>query len=257
MNLSPQFVLWDLTFFTLLLINGSILWLVTHRVLLAVLRRVWLGDLIWVWLAYAAGYHLWFYAIGPGPRGAALGGLWAVWGLCGYLACTLALRLLLAALAVLPDKLPGLLFSLAVIAWALVIGAGDRHVDALSGDLTLLRNEPERIWAPDSPSTGVLERALTLSRLEESSRRITAQLLSALKKSALEKAPLENTTLENTGLPPPELLATFRLQTRRNLLLDYERNILKLRTYQWVQWILLAALLLVWGFGRVAEWEPL
>lgn len=233
MSLAPNFVLWALICFTLLLIAGAIAWLVLHDPLVRLLRHLWLADLAAAWLAYAAGYHLAFL---PAWR-LVLGRPLAVWTLCGALALYLALRRLPT-----PLRRPEALFALAVLTWAGVIAAGFRYVEQTAADAALLAERPAAVVTTAAPDLRPLRRALLLTRIDAPTRQATADVLSML---------------EGAAPADPALLAAYRLSRVPRLLDFYRRDLVKLRTYQWLQTALLAVLLLLWGYGRVPDWEAL
>jgi hypothetical protein len=233
MSLTPAFVLWAILFFTIVLINGVIAWLVVHRAVLRAVRRLCAADLVWAWLAYGALYHLRaldaFRAVVGEPV--------ALWTLCGVVALYPVLRRPALRLG-----RSGLLFGVLVLAWAGVIAAGFRFVDATAADGALLRERPLEVLHPAAQAPAPLARALLLMRLDERTRTQTVGLVAAL-----------------TGPAPPDpaVLSAWRLATLPVLLEHYRGELSRLRTYQWVQVAVLAGLLLAWGFGRVPEWETM
>ena len=239
MSLAPYYVLWAVTFFTIALINGGIAWLFIHRAMIRLLRRLWLSDLVLIWLGYAAVYHLIFLDV----YRSVLGEPYALWTLCGLIGLYLALRR-----APTPLRRPERMFVLVIMIWALAIAAGYRFIDESDADAALLAERPKSVlqFPPAGPAMlSPLRRALLLSRLDAQSREETVRVLIALSASPPADAPEQ------------ALLSAYRINTVPVLLELYERDLTRLRTYQWIQIALLAAVLLVWVYGRVPDWESL
>jgi hypothetical protein len=226
-------VLWAAIAGVLLLIAGVIAWLLLHGPLLRVLRRLWLSDLAAAWLAYAAGYHLLFL---PQFR-PVLGEAPALWGLGAALSLYALLRVLPG-----PWRRPELLLALAVLSWGGVLAAGQQYVDETAADAALLAEQPAAVLNPLAPQLRPLRRALLLSRLDADTRAATEKALALL---------------QGAVAPHPDDLTLFRVAHLPVLRELYARDLAKLRTYQWVQAALLFAVLLLWAFGTVPDWETL
>lgn len=237
MSLTPAFVPWAMVFFTLLLLNGSIVWLVRHEWLLFLLRRLVLGDLIVAWLGYAALYHLIAPPI-PQPGSSALHGHpTALWILCAGIALYVLVRN-----APGPRRRPEQLFSAAILAWSLVIAAGYNYIDDTSRDADRLEFRPETVLEGSAPDLPLLRRYLGMSRIRPEIRTATEELLMDLQSSD----PIESARL-----------MAFRLTVFPEMLQRYGREITNLHIYQAVQIGILAVCFLVWGFGRVPNWKTL
>ena len=228
MTLAPYYVPWALSTCALLLMGLGLCWLVFHGVSARLMGVLWLSDGVAGWLAFAAVYHSLFSLTGPSrgllAGGPALGVLW------GTVAAYLALRLL-------PTRLRSqtLLLGLSLAAWGWTIGAGYQFLGQMEERAALLKERPGEVLGGDSPRLAPLRHALTLTRLEQAQQQRTAELIADLE----------------AGRP----LGAGRLAGARYVLIPellghYRRDLLKLRTYQVLQIVLLAALLLAWGFGR-------
>lgn len=228
MTLAPYYVLWGFSALALAVVLFGGLWLVARDAAGAALARLWLSDGVAMWLAFAAAYHTLFFVVGP--YGAVMeerAGIWLLWA---FVAAYLALRLIPS-----PLRNATAMLALAVVAWAWSIGAGYQYLEGMDQDAAMLREAPERIFTATSPEPRPLRKALFLHELREGQRRRTAELLAALEgDTPVEQAKLSSALL----LLVPELIEHFN------------RDLSRLRTYQVLQLLLLAALLLGWGFGH-------
>jgi len=234
LSLTPNYVLWAAICFTLLLITAAMAWLAWPEPLRRVLRRLSLGDVVAVWLGYAALYHLSVLdalrVVGGEP--------WALWLLWGALGLYVLLRRL-------PLRRPELHFALAVLAWAGVIAAGQQYVQETAADAAALATQPQAVLqpaAPGAPALRPLQRVLLLTRVDAATRDATLAMLA---------------TLERGVQPDAAARATFRLERVPMLLDHYQRDLARLRTYEWLQMGLLAVVLLLRAFGHLPEWEAL
>jgi hypothetical protein len=229
MTLAPYYVLWSFCAGALALVTVGALWLVAREATGAVLRRLWISDGIALWLGFAAGYHGVFFVLGP--YGEALGDKGGIWLICAFGVSYPALRLL-------PNPLrnPTALLAFALVAWAWSIGAGYHFVEEMARSAALLRDRPQQVLEIPAADLRPLRKALFLNELDEGQRHRTADLLAAL-------AP---------GAPPDQARVSSAKQTLIPELLEhFRRDLSRLRTYQALQVLLLAAVLLAWGFGRM------
>jgi hypothetical protein len=231
LSLSPTFVLWAAIFCALLLIAGAVLWLVRHEALQRLLRRLWLGDVVAGWLLYAALYHLVFLE----RFRLVLGRPLALWLLLAALGGYGLLRRLPT-----PLRRPGVAFAAAVLVWSGVIVAGQRYVQETWADAALLATQPQAVLSLDAPRLRPLRRVVLLSRVEPELRDATLRVLAML---------------ERAVPPDTATLSAYRLSRLPELVDNYQHDLAKLRTYQWLQGGLLAVMLLLWGFGRVPAWQ--
>lgn len=237
MSLTPAFVPWAMVFFTLLLLNGSIVWLVRHEWLLPLLRRLVLADLIVAWLGYAALYHLIAPPVPEPGSSLLLGHPAALWILCAGIA-------LYALVRIAPDpwRRPERLFSAAMLAWSLVIAAGYNYIDDTSRYAEHLEFRPETVLEGSAPDLPLLRRYLGMSRIRPEFRTATEELLR---------------DLQSSNFIEPARLKAFRLTVLPEMLHRFSREIIKLYIYQAAQIGILAVCFLVWGIGRVPYWKTL
>ena len=135
---------------------------------------------------------------------------------------------------------PTLLLAIMVLAWAWVIGAGFDYIRDMEADREVLQQSPDALLVQRAENLMPLHRALLLTRLEENFREHVAQLLA----------------LQQAGKPIDVAQAGIaRLEIFPILLRQFELDLAKLYTYQWMQLVLLAVALLLWGFGRMPEFE--
>lgn len=224
MSLSPAFVPWAVPTFVVALLVLALVWLVAPRPVRAVWTRLWMADAVALWLAYAAGYHLLFYL--PHGRLALLGGPWALGALCVLLAAYAVVRLLPT-----PLRRPDVGFVLVVLTWALVLGAGFRHLEHTAADLARLREHPAALL--EAPQPTALHRALLFPRLPPGLAQRTREVLADL----------------DAGTLSPVRRTTFVLRIAPDLVAQYEHELARRRNAHWTQVGLLAVLLLLWGFG--------
>lgn len=237
MSLTPAFVPWAMVFFTLLLLNGSIVWLIRHEWLLLLLRRLVLADLIAAWLGYAALYHGITPPVPDMAAGALRGNSPGLWILCAGIALYA-----LARIAPGPWRRPERLFSGAVLAWALLIAAGYNYIEDTSRDAEQLVSRPIAMLDGNAPDLLPLRRYLGMSRIRPDLRTITEELLRDQQQSiSIEPARIE----------------AFRLTVQPEMVRRFDREITKLHIYQVAQIGLLVVFFLVWGFGRVPDWKTL
>lgn len=227
MSLAPYFVLWAGIAVTNLAVAAGVVWLVRHEPLQALLAALWPGDWVVAWLAFLLLHHAW--KAGREPLLAVLGGPWALLVVTGVVVLYAVLRAVPG-----PWRRPGPLFVLAVLGWAFAIGAGWQYIDETRSDLAVLQEAPMRLLEADSDPRPLL-RGLLLSQVERATVATTRRALQA----RAGEVPLT-----------PGLQDAWRLRAAPALREHYGYDLAKLRTYQWVQTGLLAAALLLWGFGR-------
>lgn len=234
--LAPYYVLWGFTTFAFALVIFGAIWLVAGNLAQRALSWLWWSDGVAMWLSFAAAYHVFFFVIGP--YGEVLEDRTAIWLLCGFVPLYLVLRL-----APSPLRNGTVLLALTLACWAWSIGAGYKFLEEMSEDAALLREAPGRLFsetaaetaAQNAPGPRPLRKALFLSELKEPDRARVAQLLATLGAGgSLDLARMSGALL----IFVPELVEHFR------------RDLSRLRTYQILQIVLLAAVLLAWGFGR-------
>ena len=226
--LAPNFVIWAFLLGAMLTITGGMLWLGWHDRVAWLLRRAHIGDAVAAWLLYGAVYQTWWLATG---RGGLLGGPWAALALW----VVLSVYVLLRATPVGRSR-PNLPLALVLICWAWAIGAGFDYVSAMAHDAARLEQAADALLSAEGPALRPLERAQVLTRLRDDHRRLIRRVVA----------------LRQAGTPLDDVQAALmRLEGFPALRREYDRDLAKLRTYQWVQVGLLAVVMLLWGFGRL------
>lgn len=227
MILSPYYVPWAFFTYALLLIAFGVTWLVFHATAARLMERLWLSDAVIPWPLFAAFYHAWRRVEGD-SAGALADNLTLVllWG-------SGALYFLLR-LTPTPLRRRTVLLGLALLAWAWAIGAGFQYLELLESAENTLRERPDQVLSGTPPLLAPLRQALTLARLPEQQRELTTRLIADL--------------AARRSLGPGQLTGARHVLIP-NLLKYFERDLSRLRTYLVLQIIMLAALLLVWGYG--------
>lgn len=234
-SLAPYFVLWAVSLFTIIIVGGGFLGLFLHRPLVSLGRTLWLGDPILLWMAFAVVHHLplltlWRSAFGP-P--------WGFWILCGALGTLFLLRFIPT-----PLRRQDHHFILAIVVWGGLIMAGENYLDRLEADRVRLTDDAEALLKRPVEARPMLLRALMLRRVEPSVRSSTERAINALENRSMDSLQQGDTLAIHKAA-----LQAFRLQTLPALLQRHEREGVRLRTYQWIQYVLLGAFLLIWGLG--------
>jgi len=230
--LSPYFVLWGVSFIGLFAVGAGVLWAFFHLPLRRLGAALWICDLVAAWLLTATLAHLGQF----GYWREGFGAPHALWALMISLGLLVLLRLLPT-----PLRRPNTLFILSILVWGALLIAGENFLEQMEEDHSRLSRNPQSLLADPSTARSLLARALLLRRIEQPVRESTEKALAILRKS------------DQAGDPGQAALVAFRLHTLPSLLERYERELVRLHTYQWLQIGLLLALLLVWGLGAPLE----
>jgi len=233
MSLAPYFVLWVFAALAFAILVAGVTALVWPEAVAAVARRVDWGDLAAAWLAGAQVHYIVETVAGLDPR--VWGDAEAWWAMGAGLAVWIVLRL-----APHRYRRPSLLLGLALALWAFTIGAGQVFIGEMEADAAWLREAPAEVLAPYSRSPGsplptALARSERFDRLDESTRGLRDAVIATLARGEPLDQGVRAAALEQ--LVPP-------------LIEHYRRDLIRLRTYQWIQIALLAVLLLAWGWGE-------
>ena len=239
-SLAPYHVPWAISACALLLLALSLCWLLAHDMTVRVMARLSTADGIAFWLTFTAAYQtfrtlrLHELAIGDGHL--------SVWLLWAGMAAYLALRLIPT-----PLRREPVVLAVALVLWAWSIGAGYQYVETMAQRANLLRINPGVVLSTGANSAGkvsiqelVLESlrgALALERLGEESKAQVASLVLDLD-SGKEINMARSSALRQVLIP--------------EVLEHYRRDLNRLHTYQVLQILLLCAVLLAWGFGRMS-----
>ena len=228
MTLAPHHVPWALSACALLLLALSLCWMILHDATMRIMSRLKLSDGIALWLLFSAAYHSFArYTAPPLAITEDPAALWILWGGC---AVYLTARLAPGAM-----RKEAVFMAVALAVWAWSIGAGYQFLAETEVRADTLEFRPGSVFAENTPRLEPLQGALKLSRLKEEPMREVAGLLRGIESgkriSAARKAAVRQVLF-------PEILAHYRRELRR------------LNTYQALQIVLLAAVLLAWGFGR-------
>ena len=231
MTLAPYHVPWALSACALALLGLGLAWMVFHGGTLRVMAVLKLSDGVALWLAFAGAYHA--VRLIPDDHGAAghdAPAVGVVWGV-------LAVYALLRLPRLLPTRLRGeaVLLAITLAAWGWTIGAGYQSMASMEEHAQALRSSPLEVLAGNPPRMAPLRQALALSRRDGLQRQRTEELSATL--------------AAGRGLSPAAKAAA-RHVLLPELAAHYQRDLTLLRSYQILQIVLLAALLLAWGFGR-------
>lgn len=231
MTLAPYHVPWALSACALALLALGLAWMVFHEATLRVMAVLKLSDGVALWLAFAGTYHA--MRLIPDDLGAAAQDATAVGVIWGVLAVYALLRLP----RLLPARLRGeaVLLAFALAAWGWTIGAGYQSMALMEHHALAMRSSPLELLAGRPPRLAPLRQALALSRLDDLQRQRTEELIATL--------------AEGRGLSPAAKAAA-RYVLFPGLIALYQRDLALFHSYQILQIVLLAALLLAWGFGR-------
>lgn len=231
MALAPNFVIWAFLLASTITVSGGLIWLAYHREMLWLLRRLLIADVVAAWLIYCVAYQTYWLYLG---HASLLGGSLSVsilWGAIG----------LYVLMRVFPPivRRPDLILVVVLATWGWVIGAGFDYIEQMQHDEQQLAS-PELVLADTASLLRPLERALVLTGLSPEVRILVGDILQR----------------HREGQPPePAQTSILRLVGLDPILNRYERDLAKLRTYQWTQIGLLAMVLLLWGFGHMPREE--
>ena len=232
MILAPYSVVWAFVLATSLFLILGMAWLGFNEGIARVFRHLWLSDGVALWLLFTAVYHSIFFLRGPYRE--ILGDPTGVWILWGALAAYLIVRL-----APTPLRNPTAGLALAILTWGWVLGAGYSFVELMEGDARLLRENPNLALSPTPGAYAPLARARFFVQMNPEDRSLVEKVLAHLERG-------ENL---DTGLA-----SLARLELVPQLLAYYELELRRLGYYQIFQAVLLAGVLVVWGFGA-RSWE--
>lgn len=236
MTLSPQFIIWDVVFFTQLAIAGGVGWLFFHTRIIRLWRHLLISDAVALWLGFGLGYHLWLY-MAPSGISAHLHHptLWAFSAALGGYMVFRVLGLGRGYPRFLAKPTP--LFAYVIVVWALVAGAGYNAID----DLEKARNDLKSVTQAQIISGRLpvesLELATTLHRVPPEALDRTHRLLARIR-SASSTQPVNEA-----------LAVAFRLRSLPLLLEGFRLQINRFQLYQGIQLLLMVMMLLIWGFG--------